>query len=759
MLRSHWFALCWLPWLLANCGDEKGRALRALSGKGIAPRADHVHDVIARGDEESLRELLICGVFPRQADESGKTPLVLACERSDFRMVRLLLAHGAIEGETSTDRGSALAIAAERGDIAIAKTLLDHGAPTKVLMSDDDPLLLWCIKHGRYIIASALLDHGADVHGTDHQGRHAIACAMARKQRALVERLLILGADAGAIGPGNPDALPSIIQCWQLGWDELLPQLIRSGADLHARDAHGHSLVDIVISQGREKELARLLDLGLDPNTCLADGTPLLIWSLQQEERLSLKLLEKGADPNTRDHMNISILLHAIHQSKRAVCEALIRRKVQAAERTVSPFPLPPVIVGAMHHGWHDLIESLVACGAGVNTMSQSGLTAADLALNRGDVVVFQQLVRLGATPPLSSWNRELLTEVKQSRWKRLETMLAAGIRPAPHTEETIHLIREAMAAGETQALEVLLGHQIHSPSMFLDACEAGRVDHLLLLQKHGIGPQASRGDALDLPLHAAIRSGSVETVKFLLDQGHDVHALGRENQTPLVCAIARQHHSIVRLLLQYKADPNRPLEAKAHAAFLALIPSNSMRWYLLFDRNLTPLMLAAQTGDVEMARTLMKHGAKLGVCTAVNKTWPLNFACRQGDVPMIRLMLRKNPYVERQCIHVDLGKQEARLVDSCGNVIFSTRISSGKKGFSTQRGTFVITNKHRTWNSTIYDGASMPCFQRLSCGDFGFHQGVVPGYPASHGCLRVPYGQAQRLFELTQIGDRVVIE
>ena len=51
-----------------------------------------------------------------------------------------------------------------------------------------------------------------------------------------------------------------------------------------------------------------------------------------------------------------------------------------------------------------------------------------------------------------------------------------------------------------------------------------------------------------------------------------------------------------------------------------------------------------------------------------------------------------------------------------------------------------------------------MPYFQRLSCGDFGLHQGVVPGYPASHGCIRVPAGNAEKLFSLTKTGDRVLI-
>ena len=51
------------------------------------------------------------------------------------------------------------------------------------------------------------------------------------------------------------------------------------------------------------------------------------------------------------------------------------------------------------------------------------------------------------------------------------------------------------------------------------------------------------------------------------------------------------------------------------------------------------------------------------------------------------------------------------------------------------------ISDKHRHHNSTIY-GSSMPYFMRLSCAAFGLHQGYVPSYPASHGCIRVPMNE-----------------
>jgi lipoprotein-anchoring transpeptidase ErfK/SrfK len=200
-------------------------------------------------------------------------------------------------------------------------------------------------------------------------------------------------------------------------------------------------------------------------------------------------------------------------------------------------------------------------------------------------------------------------------------------------------------------------------------------------------------------------------------------------------------------------------LEPAANDSFLAAIAGNGMKWYLRKDRNLTPIMLAADTGNIGLARALLDAGASTTAWTAVNKTWPLNFASRKGDVSMMRLLLKKDPQVENQKIIVSLSAQRATVFNAVGEIIYTTRISSGKKGFATPKGTFVITNKYREWKSTIYDGASMPYFQRFSCSDFGFHQGVVPGYPASHGCLRVPAGNAQKLFSLTELGDRVIIK
>ncbi len=742
--------------LLTSCREATSQAQRSLQTKGIPLHAAQVNLAVARGDETSLEQLLLCGVFANQCDEHNKTPLQYACESSDFRMVRLLLQYGANPNIT-TQTTPPLTTAALHGDIAVAKALLKHGASANTTAADGKPLLHWCIEHGRFIIADALLQHGADLHATDRFGNNALAYALQYKRRHLAERMLTLGADPGRATKPEGAFTPAIIRCLKLDWLDLLPALVKSGADLNATDHHGSTALDYATASSDSKKWQLLLDLYQDPNATIADGRSLLEWSLSFDESVSLRLLEKGAKPTNQNAPNICPLSHAVVEKKRTLCEALLSR--EATLSTASSPESATLISRAIEHGWHDLIERLVIAGADINTPNSEGKSPALVALDQGHTDLFQTLIRLGARSPKTTWAESLQDAISLSNTNKLRTLLAAGIRPAADSDAPAQLLSSALTLQNAETLSILLEHQIHHPALYHLASRSGRTDVLRLLEKHSVKYDASFDSTYDHPIHAAIHSGCLDTLQHLLQHHQDIHILGKANQTPLVCAIARHRHDMVKLLLQYKADPNRLLENKANAEFLSLFTNNGIRWYLTFDRNLTPLMIAADSGRVNIARTLLEHGAKLGTWTAVNKTWPLNFACRKADVPMMRLLLRKDPYIETQHIVVNLARQDAQLFDSCGNVVFTTKISTGKKGFATPTGIFVITNKYREWRSTIYNGASMPCFQRFSCGDFGFHQGVVPGYPASHGCLRVPYGNAQKLFALTQIGDRVVIE
>jgi hypothetical protein len=83
---------------------------------------------------------------------------------------------------------------------------------------------------------------------------------------------------------------------------------------------------------------------------------------------------------------------------------------------------------------------------------------------------------------------------------------------------------------------------------------------------------------------------------------------------------------------------------------------------------------------------------------------------------------------------------------------------STGRPGHATPTGTFVILQKDVNHHSSLYDDAPMPFMERLTWGGVALHAGNLPGYPASHGCVRLPRAFAQLLYGITQLGTTVII-
>jgi lipoprotein-anchoring transpeptidase ErfK/SrfK len=107
--------------------------------------------------------------------------------------------------------------------------------------------------------------------------------------------------------------------------------------------------------------------------------------------------------------------------------------------------------------------------------------------------------------------------------------------------------------------------------------------------------------------------------------------------------------------------------------------------------------------------------------------------------------------------ILVSLDKQELTLL-SGGEVIARSRVSTGQRGRSTPTGVFSIIQKDRWHRSNLYDDAPMWFMQRITWSGVALHQGIVPNYPASHGCIRLPEAFAKQMWTTTQMGARVII-
>jgi hypothetical protein len=105
----------------------------------------------------------------------------------------------------------------------------------------------------------------------------------------------------------------------------------------------------------------------------------------------------------------------------------------------------------------------------------------------------------------------------------------------------------------------------------------------------------------------------------------------------------------------------------------------------------------------------------------------------------------------------VSLKSQRGALYAN-GQLVAHTPISSGTASHPTPTGVFSVIQKNRHHRSNIYSGAPMPYMQRLTWSGIALHQGQLPGYPASHGCIRLPGDFANFLWRTTRLGARVIV-
>jgi hypothetical protein len=107
--------------------------------------------------------------------------------------------------------------------------------------------------------------------------------------------------------------------------------------------------------------------------------------------------------------------------------------------------------------------------------------------------------------------------------------------------------------------------------------------------------------------------------------------------------------------------------------------------------------------------------------------------------------------------IVISLSQQRA-FVFRGGTLIGASTISSGREGYESPYGRFQILQKRRDHRSNRYDDAPMPYMQRLNWHGVALHGGKIPGYPASHGCIRLPMGFAKALYGATELGGLVYV-
>jgi len=414
-------------------------------------------------------------------------------------------------------------------------------------------------------------------------------------------------------------------------------------------------------------------------------------------------------EPQAHTPLSGDDLVRALVNGKASLISLCFRDHVDPNAR--GPQERTPILIAALQGDW-STVKRLIDAGAPVDLADENGLTPLMASAMAGKVDVVRALL---------------------GRFPRVEAVEREG-RSALHF---------ALAAKEIETAEALLPFM---PNLGKPGANGG--DLLALALDTGNENHA---------LEAALAAGRKDQIRLLLSK-HTVPPAPQGKSVPLLAyAVARNDAALFNTLLSCGADPNTILPTKCDKDFLALLPPRSIRGCVEDDKNVTVLMLASGLGQTEYVRTLLAAGADKNRATGRYKMLALYFAAQTGKWQCTQVLLGSGPPPEQLRIEIYLASQHVALIKD-GVPVFDSICSTGRAGFSTHSGDYVITDKERSHRSTIYK-VEMPYFMRLSCLDFGMHEGVVPNYPASHGCIRLPGETARRLFSELPVGTLVSVK
>jgi len=378
----------------------------------------------------------------------------------------------------------------------------------------------------------------------------------------------------------------------------------------------------------------------------------------------------------------------------------------------------------------HPMVTRLLDLGANIENTDANGLTPLMIATVAGDLDLMGTfLQRAAKDDAVDSRGRTALHHAVLSRQlEAAELLLELVPQLDPPTPEKPDLVAMACEIDDAKILSAVLDR---APANLEWTTQTRRA------------------------LNTALLARERDLARLLLNKHPAFPTLEGRNVPLLAQTIVEDDLTMCRALLEAGADPNTVLPAPPDSEFLKSLPVK-MRAYVKGDEGITALMIAAATGKADFVRTLLDAGADRNRITPRYKMLALYFAVRTEKYKAVQMLLGGGPTPEDLRIEISLATQRASVIKD-GTSIFETQCTTGRDGFATPAGKFVITHKKRSHVSSIYKVA-MPYFMRLNCLDFGMHEGVVRNRPASHGCIRLPSAAARKLFSEIPVGTVVMI-
>lgn len=432
--------------------------------------------------------------------------------------------------------------------------------------------------------------------------------------------------------------------------------------------------------------------------------------------------------PHGKTALPPDAIARAVETNNPHLLDASVAQKVDP--NVPGPNGRTPLLI-AIEKDDQPLIGRLLDLGASVDVADAEGTTPIMFAAQRGDVELLRNFI---------------------PRSEKLDAVDAQG-RTALH---------HAVIARRSEAIDLLLPSitEIDKPTaggrdLLAIACDTGDAAIIRTVLSRA-GDKLQWNDHTCEALKLALAEHDADLLRLLVTK-HTSPPTVDGGTTPLLAyAIANDNAELFNALLAAGADPNTVVPVPAEKSFVSMLKSEDLRGYVRGDDGMTALMIAAGLGKTEYVRALLDAGADRNRSTKRFKMMALYFAAHAGKSKCIQTLLGRGPTPDELRIEISLATQRASVIKG-GVPILQTTVSTGREGFGTPTGEYVITDKNRDHRSSIYK-VEMPFFMRLNCRDFGLHAGNVAHNRASHGCIRLPADVAQKLFSEIPVGTVVTI-
>ncbi|MEO0416502.1 MAG: ankyrin repeat domain-containing protein, partial [Verrucomicrobiota bacterium] len=492
--------------------------------------------------------------------------------------------------------------------------------------------------------------------------------------------------------------------------------------------------------------------------------------SREKQDGALLAFAMQGAIPNETE-----VWHQAVSQRDKDLINALLDKGVSIdAQDAEGQTALPRLVENEDSEMLHFFIEN----GADLDVAGPEGRSLLEIATRSGAPNVLRILVEAGLKPTAEPELLELAYQ--QQDVPAMQLLLNAGLDPDMAHSAGGRIFDKAIADVSVHSVRTLLDSGADVGDNLWAALLTGQDDLVAVMLMNGADPNETRADGVSpvefalsqekthllQPLLNAgadpnpmydskeswlarlIREGDIETATALVKAGASIgEGKATDGHTLLGWSIAHNAPELSLALIEAGVDVSAYERYPAKEAFASKFTHSTFRYSLYKHQRITALMMAAYRKQHDVAQALKDKGAKL---TWTNKYQSaVSIGAWTQDVRMMQIAYGRDPDYQPRRIVVDITDQRLTLYEN-GKRTYSCTVSTGMGGLSgryaTKRGSFVITQKNKDHVSSIY-GSEMPYFMRVSCSDFGLHVGNVSSRYASHGCIRLPWDSARKLY------------